>query len=64
MLTWRPIEQQVPEGRPVQARVGGDGGQRAHVVLQAAREHNVAEVAPHLLRALLAAEAALPPVLP
>lgn len=64
VLTWRSIEEQVPEGRPMQARIGGDSGQRAHMVLQAPRKHDVAEIAPHLLCALLAAATTLPPVLP
>ncbi len=54
----------MPEGRAMQPRVCGDGRQRAHVVLQAAGQHDVAEVPLDLLGRLLARLAALPPVPP
>ena len=62
MHTWRAIEQHVPEGRAVQARVGGDRSERPDMILQPAWQHYVAEVSPHLLGCLLARLAALPPV--
>ena len=64
MRTWRAVEQHVPEGRAMQARVGGDRRERPDMVLQPARQHDVAEVSPDLLARLLARLAALPPVTP
>ena len=63
-VTWRPVKEEVPERGAMQPRVCGDGRQRAHVVLQPARQNNVTEIPLDLLRGLLPGPAALPPVPP
>ena len=52
-LTWGPVEQHVPEGSPMQLRVGGGSCQGPHLLLQQGSHDHVAEVSAYLLVALL-----------
>lgn len=62
--TGRPVKEEVAKGCAMLAGVGSDCGQSAHMVLQSARQHYVAEVPLHVLRTLLRRTPSTPPLLP